>query len=275
MAPLLPQMAQKLAIGFESSRQGCFLWVTSAILREFSEDRDVDDVTTDSIYLFFETQARTVLRIMSDLQPAEAPDVIEDFYRLMIDALLYYPYKLLPSDLCTPIFQAAISALMLESREPLTAVLHFLRDFVSYGTDNPSMSNGSPNPPAIKKIVTEIVAANGENLVRRILADMMMTFPRDCFADGSGVLLSMFEIMPQETTIWVGKTVSILPEGTVTEAENTRLMTTIQEKLRTGPESVRQVRSILQDFTNSYRRRNIAPRDGLGLLEARKFHYNG
>lgn len=274
-APLLPQLAQKLAIGFETSRQGCFLWVTSAILREFSEDREVDQGTTESIYRFFETQARTMLRTMSDLQPTEAPDVIEDFYRLMIDALLYYPYKLLPSDLCPPIFQAAISALTLESRDPLTAVLHFLRDLVSYGSDNPSMSNGCPNPPEIKKIVQTMVAANGENLVQRIMAGMMMTFPRDCFADGSGVLLAMFELMPQDTAMWVGKTVSLLPPGTVTEAETMRLMSSIDIKLRSGPDSIRQVRSLLQDFTNSYRRRNVAPRDGLGLLEARKFHYNG
>ncbi|RQM07949.1 hypothetical protein DH86_00000830, partial [Scytalidium sp. 3C] len=40
MAPLLPEMANKLASGFTTSRQGCFLWVTSAILREFSDDRE-------------------------------------------------------------------------------------------------------------------------------------------------------------------------------------------------------------------------------------------
>ena len=54
MTPMLPELANKLAGGFASSRQGAFLWVTAAILREFSEDREhVDPSITQSIYAFF------------------------------------------------------------------------------------------------------------------------------------------------------------------------------------------------------------------------------
>jgi len=88
MSPLLPIMANKLATGFATSKQGCFLWVTSAILREFSEDREhVDEQTTEAIYAFFEEQSKTTLRTMSSLPPRDVPDIIEDFYRLLIDAL--------------------------------------------------------------------------------------------------------------------------------------------------------------------------------------------
>ena len=88
MSPLLPIMANKLATGFATSKQGCFLWVTSAILREFSEDREhVDEQTTEAIYAFFEEQSKTTLRTMSSLPPKDVPDIIEDFYRLLIDAL--------------------------------------------------------------------------------------------------------------------------------------------------------------------------------------------
>jgi len=91
MSPLLPTMANKLATGFATSKQGCFLWVTSAILREFSEDRDhVDEQTTEAIYSFFEEQSKTTLRTMSSLPPKDVPDIIEDFYRLLIDALYVY-----------------------------------------------------------------------------------------------------------------------------------------------------------------------------------------
>ena len=37
----------------------------------------------------------------------------------------------------------------------------------------------------------------------------------------------------------------------------------------------RKVRVLLQDFTNSYRRRNVAPREGLGRLEATRFRFSG
>ncbi|CAI6090045.1 unnamed protein product [Clonostachys chloroleuca] len=279
MSPLLPEMANKLAHGFTTSREGCFLWVTSAILREFSEDREhVDQNITNSIYSFFEAQATTFLRVMTQLQPKELPDVIDDFFRLLIDALLYYSQRLIPSQLMGPIFEAAVYALTLEQRDPLTSTLHFLRDFLSYGGDNPATSDRIPEPAAtqIREFVKTILLQQGPNLVKQVMAGMMITFPRDCFADGSGVLLALFELLPSQTTEWVSHTIQLLPEGTVSPVEADRLMSKIREKLQ-SPDAggVRAVRVLLQDFTNTYRRRNVAPRDGLGQLEATRFQFSG
>lgn len=279
MAPLLPDMANKLAGGFNSSREGCFLWVTSAILREFSEAREhVDQATTDNIYTFFEAQTTTFLRVMTELQPKELPDVIDDFFRLLIDALLYYPQKLVPSHLIRSISEAAIYALTLEQRDPLSSTLHFLRDLLSYGGNNPATSDRLPEAVAteIRNIIKNLLSELGENLVKQVLAGMMITFPRDCFADGSGVLLALFELLPLETHQWVSRTIQLLPEGTVSGPEAERLMIKIKEKLESGdPSALRNVRALLQDFTNTYRRRNVAPRDGLGQLEAARFQFSG
>jgi transportin-3 len=269
-------MANKLASGFATSKQGCFLWVTSAILREFSEDREhVDEQTTEAIYAFFEAQSTNMLRMMSNLPPKDLPDVIEDFYRLLIDALLYYPHKLVQSELFDPIFQAAIAALALEQRDPLSASLHYIRDVVGYGGENPPSSSSSPNPPEIQHAVQKLLVSNGEGLVKSIMAGMMITFPNDCFSDGSGVLLGLFEILPEQTTTWVDKTVRMLPAGTVTDADIDRLMAGIRDRLSLGHDGLRKVRSLLQDFTNTYRRRYVAPRDGLGDLEVTRFRFNG
>lgn len=279
MTPMLPEMANKLAVGFNNSREGCFLWVTSAILREFSEAREhVDQTTTESIYGFFEAQTTTFLRVMTELQPKELPDVIDDFFRLLIDALLYYPQKLIPSHLLTSVFEAAIYALTLEQRDPLSSTLHFLRDLLSYGGENPATSEGLPEAAAaqIRDLIKNLLMSHGANLVKQVMAGMMITFPRDCFADGSGVLLAMFELLPAQTTEWVAQTIQMLPEGTVSPAEAGRLMTKIKEKLSSGdPSAMRNVRALLQDFTNTYRRRNVAPRDGLGQLEATRFQFSG
>ncbi|TDZ27748.1 Uncharacterized protein CTRI78_v012193 [Colletotrichum trifolii] len=279
MTPLLPDLANKLAGGFAASRQGAFLWVTAAILREFSEDREhVSQDITHSIYAFFEAQTTTFLRVMSNLQPNELPDVIEDFFRLLIDALLYYPHKLVPSEVLEPIFEAAVYALTLEQRDPLSATLHFLRDLLTYGGENPATSYVlAPDVAAqIQVVVGKLLTTHGEKLVKQIMAGMMITFPRDCFADGSGVLLAMFELLPVETTTWVDRTIHLLPEGTITQVEASRLMTKIRERLGgNDPSAIRQVRALLQDFTNTYRRRYVAPRDGLGQLEATRFHFTG
>ncbi|KAI5918622.1 exportin 1-like protein [Camillea tinctor] len=280
MAPILPEMANKLASGFATSKQGCFLWVTGAILREFSDDRDhVDQAMTEHIYVFFEAQATNVLRFLSELSPQELPDVTEDFFRLVVDGLLYYPQKFIPSPLFTPIFEAAISVLVLEQREPVSATLHYIRDVLAWAAKYSPSSYEHLSPTVaeqLRTLVKQLLIAQGGMLIKRILAGMMITFPGDCFADASGALLTLFEVLPEQTVVWVDQTLRILPEGTVTSIEVDRLMTKIRERLSANDSGdVRQIRSIMQDFTNTYRRRYVAPRDGLGQLEGARFRFVG
>ncbi|KAI1181705.1 exportin 1-like protein [Nemania serpens] len=280
MAPILPAMANELASGFASSRQGCFLWVTGAILREFSDDRDqVDAAMTEDIYAFFEAQSTNVLRFLSNLTPQELPDVTEDFFRLVVDGLLYYPQKFIPSPLFAPIFEAAVSVLALEQREPLSATLHYIRDVLAWGARySPTSNDYLPQPivEQLRGIVKTLVAAQSEMLVKRILAGMMITFPSDCFADASGALLTLFEMLPDQTMAQVDATLRMLPIGTITPAEVDRLMIKIKDRLNANDTGdVRQIRSLMQDFTNTYRRRYIAPRDGLGQLEGSRFRFDG
>ncbi|MCJ1313802.1 Nuclear import receptor [Agyrium rufum] len=279
--PILPIIAQQLATGFENSRQGCFLWATNSVLREFAEGADyVDPNTSQAIYTFFEQQALAFLRVMNDLPPEDLPDVIEDFFRLLLDALIYYSQQLISAPICGPILSAAISALSLQQLESLTTTLHFLRDFISYGSKNPNASTFGPRPaeisPHIRQNVLSLVMQSGEALTQRILTGMMFTFPRDCLQDASGLMVGLFEILPIETASWVDSTVNMLPAGTLKSGEKQRLMNSIGEKLGSGTANdVRKVRVLLQDFTNSYRRRNVAPREGLGRLEATRFRFSG
>jgi transportin-3 len=101
----------------------------------------------------------------------------------------------------------------------------------------------------------------------------MFHYPEDCFADASSILLAVFGIMPQQAAQWVQGTIQLLPAGTLKPAEANRLMKSISEKIQQM--EPRKVRVLLQDFTNSYRRRNVAPREGLGRLEATRFRFTG
>ncbi len=75
MTPLLPSLAEKLVAGFAASRQGCFLWATDAIIREFAQGKSgVDHSSNDAVYQFFEQQATTFLRALNDVPPEELPD---------------------------------------------------------------------------------------------------------------------------------------------------------------------------------------------------------
>lgn len=75
MIPLLPTLAQSMASGFEASREGCFLWATDAVVREFSEGAElVDHSTSSAVFQFYEQQAIAFLRILNDLPPEQLPD---------------------------------------------------------------------------------------------------------------------------------------------------------------------------------------------------------
>ncbi|PGG98023.1 hypothetical protein AJ80_09592 [Polytolypa hystricis UAMH7299] len=281
MAPLLPSLATSLSAGFEASREGCFLWATGAVIREFSDGAEyVDPATSEAVYQFFEQQVVLFLRILNDLPPHHLPDMIEDFFRLVTDAVRFYPKKSLTSPLAEPIFSASLSALTLQQVDPLTATLHYIRDVLSFGLDKPSISDftdasGEPfhNAPEIRVAAKQLVSSQGPVLVQRVLTGMMFSFPGDCFPDASGVLMSLFELMPREAGEWVEATVQMLPAGTMKPGESDRLLKTLGEKVTMG--DTRRIRVVLQDFTNSYRRRNVAPREGLGRLEAARFRFSG
>ena len=95
-----------------------------------------------------------------------------------------------------------------------------------------------------QQAVRRLVASQGEVLVQRILTGMMFNFPRDCFPDASGVLLGLFEIMPQETVVWVKGTIGMLPAGTVRAAEGDRLVASIGQKIQAG--DARKIRVLMQ-----------------------------
>ncbi|KAI9726569.1 MAG: Nuclear import receptor [Chrysothrix sp. TS-e1954] len=283
MTPLLPQLAESLASGFNQSKQGCFLWATDSIIREFSEGTEnVDSATSDAIFSFYEQQATASLRTFSDVAPEELPDVIDDFFRLETSILLYYPQKRLLSPLSPPIIQAATAALTLLKEDTLLQILHFLRDLLAYGSETwpypiwdstTSSQTPRPTPPDIRSNVVSLWMSNGEVIVQRVLTGMMYSFPRDCIPDASGVLLGMFEMLPEATTGWVAGTVAALPEGSVIQRERERLVGGIQERVVKG--EFRKVRAMLQDFTTGYRRRNVNVREGLGRLEATRFKFEG
>ncbi|KAF2763128.1 ARM repeat-containing protein [Pseudovirgaria hyperparasitica] len=276
--PLLPQLAEKLVAGFAASRQGCFLWATDSIMREFSEGQEfVQPHTVAAVYQFYEQQATNFLRALSEVPPEELPDLIEDFFRLSSDVVRFYPQQTVLSTLMGSIVSAACSALSLLKEEPLIATIHFVRDLLSHaGEMSPSSSfdqERRTNPTEIRARVRQLLDNQGEQLVQRVMTGMMYSFPRDCIPDASGVLLQLFELVPQQVALWLQNTVASLPEGSMTEQEKHRLLTNINNRVQSN--EMNKVRSLLQDFTNSYRRRNVAPREGLGRLEATRFRFSG
>ena len=183
---------------------------------------------------------------------ADTVQVIEDFFRLLIDALIYYNHQFIPATICGPTFSAAIASLVLQQEGPLIMTLHYIRDFLSYGTDRPTSSRfgdisnaaGQPSAAELQKLVRDLVIVQGEALVRLTLVGMMFSFPRDCLQDASGILITLFELMPQQTAAWFGGTIATLPAGSVKAGEADRIMNNIAAKIQAG--DLRKLKSVLQ-----------------------------
>ena len=280
-APLLGELANSIAEGFQASRQGCFLWATDAVIREYSYGAEfVDQDTSDNVFRFFTQQVTVFLRILTELDPNEAPDVIEDFFRLATDAVRFYPVKTITSPLAQPMVQAALTSLTLPLVDPLLATLQFLRDYLDFGFEHPPVSEftagdgpRAKTPVEIQNAVKETLQKLGQQIVQQTMTGLMYTFPEDCYGDASAILLTIFSLVPPAAAQWVAATLQLLPQGSLKPEEANKLMKGINEKIRNN--EVRKVRAILQDFTNSYRRRNVTPREGLGRLEATRFRFTG
>ena len=177
--------------------------------------------------------------------------VIEDFFRLSSDAVRYYPKKCISSSLAIPIFSAALSALTLQQVDPLIATLHYYRDLSSFAFEKPTVSEftspeGEPysNPPEVREGVKALLASQGQLLSQRVLTGMMFTFPGDCFPDASGVLMTLFQLLPQETGAWLQSTLQMLPAGSMKAGEAERLLKGIADKVQSG--ETRKIRVLLQ-----------------------------
>ncbi|KAJ6171302.1 hypothetical protein N7470_000369 [Penicillium chermesinum] len=227
MIPLLPTLAESIANGFQASREGCFLWATDAVVREFSDGAEyVDQATSDAVFQFYdEQQAIAFLRILNDLPPENLPDV--------------------------PIFSAALSALTLQQPDPIIATLHYYRDLFSFAYEKPTVSEfvspeGEPytNPPEVREAVKALLMSQGQVLAQRVLTGMMFTFPSDCFPDASGVMMTMFDLLPQETGAWLQNTLQMLPAGTMKPGEAERLLKNVSDKVQSG--EIRKIRVLLQ-----------------------------
>lgn len=177
--------------------------------------------------------------------------VIEDFFRLSSDAVRYFPKRCITSSLSVPIFSAALSALTLQQREPVMAALHYYHDLISFAFDLPTVSDfATPdgetysNPPEVQQAVKQLVASQGQLLAQQLLTGMMFTFPVDCVADASGILMKMFELMPQETGVWIQTTLQMVPAGSMKPGEAERLLKGISDKVQFG--EIGKIRALLQ-----------------------------
>jgi transportin-3 len=212
--------------------------------------------------------------------------VIEDFFRLLMDALFCHPLEFTKSPLLPTIVQAALASLALELENPLTAVLHFIRDFLGYAVGHVPSSMESEVPVEMQNAIRAMIGAHGSTMCSLIMSGMIFTFPRDCVMDGAGALMTLVEMDPETSVNWIANSLQMLPAENLSQEERTRFISQVAEYLlkhrqvlthsAAAAKDHRRIQRQIQDFVAIYRRRVISPRSksgGKGFIEGVSFRF--
>lgn len=262
LTPILSEVANILHHGFKQTKFGCYLWVSGILIREFGDEYSSGDIK-ESVYQFGLSQCSLFFELIkceNDLK--NIPDVVEDFFRMMNDLLMFYPFKIIPNlDLLKSTIDASVATLSsLEQFEPLVSCLHFLIDFISWGLPTPPISFFDENPQHIQDTVKQFLVMNdnGGNLIKVVLDGLIFTFHNDIQQDASDLLLKILIVVPEYSIAinWLTNVVKSL--SNVNEKEVEKLINTVSVALPNKDN--RRIRSSIRDFVNWYSRKNVTPR---------------
>ena len=146
-----------------------------------------------------------------------------------MDALYCHPLDFTKSVLLSSIVQVALASLALELQNPLTAVLHFLRDFLGYAVGHAPSAMETQVPIEMKTAIRGIIGVNGAALCNLIITGMIFTFPKDCDLDGAGALMTLIEMDPEVSVGWIANSVGMLPPENLSREERDKFLTQITE----------------------------------------------
>lgn len=260
--PILGEIVSLLHQGFQTTPFGCYLWVSGAVIREYGDEYTTEEVKQE-IYKFGIGQSYSFFQFINQgINMNEIPDVIEDYFRMMSDLLMYFPFKLIPeSDLLKSVKESSLIVLQqVDEFEPLVSTLHFLIDLVSWGFDNPPVSFFEENPIFIKETVQKflIFENQGCEILKVLIHGSIFKFPNDIQIDANDLLIKLLTVIPDSnlSVEWLTSVIKLLPN--VNEREITKLIKVIQVAIPN--KDTKRIRTSLKDFINWYSRKNVNPR---------------
>lgn len=264
---ILPDMANLLHEGFQKNQFGCYLWVTGVLVREFGDEYNTNEEIKQSVYEFGIQQSITVFEILFSKKSEEEfksiPDVIEDFFRMINDLLMFFPFKLIPNiEILKNIFKSVnLTLSFVNEFDAIIACVHFMIDLISWGLPNPPISlfeMGDTTP--LKQTIQEFLMLDnqGGELLKILINGLLFKFHPDVKQDVNDLIIKILVVVPNfEISLgWLNEIVCGLPNANQKEID--RLLNVI--KVALPNKDNRRVRSALRDFISWYSRKNITPR---------------
>ncbi|GME83356.1 unnamed protein product [Ambrosiozyma monospora] len=265
LIPVLSTTAEVLVHGFSNYRHGCYLWVSGVLIKEYASDDELPRESTEAVWTFSVQQVNNFLKFFNGLgenKIHEYPDLVEDFFRMVNDILMFIPVKLIQADdIVQPIYETGIKSLSIYYEYgPLTAVLQFFVDFYSWGFESAPISFTEDIPNDLKLKILNFTMNTGEDLVGRLIYGLIYTFPDDCCPDANELLIKLIKLSTLEgsskiSMAWLDKFLMSLPPNTVNSKERLKLLSTVEAAINS--KDYRKVRSSIRDFVSWYTRKNV------------------
>ncbi|KAH3687153.1 hypothetical protein WICPIJ_001868 [Wickerhamomyces pijperi] len=263
LSPIIGSIAEQLVRGFQTTRFGCYLWVSGVVIKVFGDDYVPAD-TKASIWKFAYEQITTYLQMYATVGNVDdIPDLVEDFARMLDDIIVFFVPDFILSDLLSPVFQTCLHSLANSKKyEPVLSTLQFLIDLISWGFDHPPISIFEELPDDVKLTVRKHINSDnaGGVLITTVLKGLIFTFPSDTHLDSTDLITKTIRLAgsPDTAVHWLDSALASLPQGSVGEKERTKLLSTVSAAL--SSKDFRRVRTGLKDFVGWYSRKNITPR---------------
>lgn len=261
LSPILPQVTEFLRQGFRSTYFGCYLYVTGIVIKCSEEFRGHEQ--QQAIFGLAMAQSETMLELFSthtELELRELPDVVEDFFGMASDLLMFYPEEVMGNQtLTTSIFEAGLVALKsIQEFDPFMACVHYYIDYLSWGSEYPPVSFFEGDHESLKASVKGFMALNNnvDKLIKVVLDALIYKFHND--VDVNDLMIKILTVAPnQEQSVQSLKhAVECLPN--VSEKEVHKLVSAIVVALPN--KDMRRVRMSLRDFVSWYTRKNVNSR---------------
>ncbi|EFN54933.1 hypothetical protein CHLNCDRAFT_134668 [Chlorella variabilis] len=223
-APAVPLLVASLPQRFESSRQPCFLYVASELIKTFG-DEPARDLELGGMFSRMLGAACSMLHSLHDI--SERPDVADDTFLLAGRALSYAPRLLLTPQLLAALLDSALAGLLVQHREACCSILAFVVRLLDPATHRACA------PEAVAHLQGALVP-RAPLLVRLVLAGVTGALPTNRLAELADVLYALLKVTNQNGLQWVGEALAAIPDDAATSGDKQRFMGACQKVVADG-----------------------------------------
>lgn len=271
LIPALKDIENFLAFGFRTYRFGCYLWCSGTLIKEFSVDDDeyeaeevikLNKDTLAEVWAFAVQQIESFVSIYKETGSAVDTDLMEDFYRMMNDVLMFKTLEMLNNfEIVQVLFGISMEITRTVSEfEILKLVIEHLIDLFSWCLESPPVSIFFDIPQVLKAQIYALINENEETILNNFLNSSIVKFNEDLIYLSIELIMEIFKIntefgQPNKNLSYIEKFLNSLPTELLSNSEKMRFFTNFQSAMREN--NLRKMRSNLLDFIHWYKRKIV------------------